>query len=141
MGAEVKRKAQAQRAQRRQVMGHKGGSKKQKQPSIASNSVPSISTARLVYLWSWGPIVGPVNGLRSVKLDGTPIMAEDGTVNYPGVKWQFRSGELHQDRLEGVSESSNEIQVGQELRTTAPWVYSISNPVIDAVRVRFSWPV
>ncbi|WP_414535134.1 host specificity protein J [Pseudomonas sp. CAM1A] len=141
MGAEVKRKTQAPQVQRRQVMGHKGGSKKQKQPSIASNSVPSISTARLVYLWSWGPIVGPVNGLRSVKLDGTPIMATDGTINYPGVKWQFRSGELHQDRLEGVSESSNEIQVGQELRTTAPWVYSISNPVIDAVRVRFSWPV
>lgn len=141
MGAEVKRKAQAPRAQRRKVMGHKGGSKKQKQPSIASNSVPSISTARLVYLWSWGPIVGPMDGLRSVKLDGTPIMAADGTINYPGVKWQFRSGELHQDRLDGVTESSNEIQVGQELRTTAPWVYSISNPVIDAVRVRFSWPV
>lgn len=141
MGAEVSRKATAKRSPRRQVVGHKGGSKKPKQPSIASNSVPSISTARLVYLWSWGPIVGPVNGLRSVKLDGTPIMAEDGTINYPGVKWQFRSGELHQERLAGVTESSNEIQVGQELRTTAPWVHSINNPVIDAVRVRFSWPV
>nr|WP_156356707.1 phage tail protein [Pseudomonas sp. NBRC 111142] len=129
------------KAQRRQVVGHKGGAKKQKQPSIASNSVPSISTARLLYLWSWGPIVGPVNGLRSVKLDGTPIVADDGTVNYPGVKWQFRSGELHQDRLEGVTESSNDIQVAQELRTTAPWVYSINNPVIDAARVRFGWAV
>lgn len=141
MGAEVKRRARTAQAQRRQVVGHKGGAKKQKQPSIASNSVPSISTARLVYLWSWGPIVGPVNGLRSVKLDGTPIIAEDGTINYPGVKWQFRSGELHQDRLEGVTESSNEIRVGLELRSTAPWVYSINNAVIDAVRVRFSWPV
>lgn len=141
MGAEVKRRARMPKAQRRQVVGHKGGAKKQKQPSIASNSVPSISTARLLYLWSWGPIVGPVNGLRSVKLDGTPLVAEDGTVNYPGVKWQFRSGELHQDRLEGVTESSNEIQVAQELRTTAPWVYSINNPVIDAARVRFGWAV
>ncbi|WP_054925856.1 phage tail protein [Pseudomonas sp. NBRC 111142] len=141
MGAEVKRRARMPKAQRRQVVGHKGGAKKQKQPSIASNSVPSISTARLLYLWSWGPIVGPVNGLRSVKLDGTPIVADDGTVNYPGVKWQFRSGELHQDRLEGVTESSNDIQVAQELRTTAPWVYSINNPVIDAARVRFGWAV
>lgn len=141
MGAEVKRKAPAKQAKPRQVVGHKGGAKKPKQPSIASNSVPSISTARLVYLWSWGPIVGPVDGLRSVKLDGTPIMAADGSINYPGVKWQFRSGELHQDRLEGVTESSNEIQVSQELRSTTPWVYSINNPVIDAVRVRFSWPV
>ncbi len=140
MAAKVDRKADARPA-RRQVAGRKGGSSKPKQPSIASNSVPSISTARMVYLWSWGPIVGPVSGLRSVKLDGTPIQAEDGTINYPGVKWQFRSGELNQERLTGVSESSNEISVSQELRSTTPWVYSINNAMIDAVRVRFSWPV
>jgi len=125
---------------RQSVMGAKGGQAKQKQPSIASNSVPSIATARIVYLWSWGPIVGPVDGLRSVRLDGTPIQAQDGTINYPGVKWQFRSGELNQPRLEGVSESSNEIAVGQELLTTAPWLHTINNAMIDAVRLRLSWP-
>lgn len=140
MGAAVKRKPPRDRAGRRQVMGHKGGAKKQKQPSIASNSTPSIATARMVYLWSWGPIVGPVDGLRSVKLDGTPIVAADGTVNYPGVKWQFRSGELHQDRLDGVSESSNEIDVQQELLTTAPYLHTVSNSMVDAVRVRLAWP-
>ncbi|MGI9633904.1 hypothetical protein, partial [Pseudomonas fulva] len=76
---------QSRAARKRQVVGSKGGEKKQKQPSIASNSVPSIAVARLLYLWSWGPIVGPVNGLRSVKLDGTQVMADDGTMNYPGV--------------------------------------------------------
>ncbi|MDD1977111.1 TipJ family phage tail tip protein [Pseudomonas tussilaginis] len=141
MGAAVKRKPRrATGRKRRQVVGSKGGAKKQKQPSIASNSVPSIATARMVYLWSWGPIVGPVNGLRSIKLDGTPIMAEDGTLNYPGVKWQFRSGELNQDRLQGVSESSNEIDVGQELKSTTPWVYTVSRDMADAVRLRFGWP-
>ncbi|MEG0632191.1 MAG: DUF1983 domain-containing protein [Pseudomonas sp.] len=125
---------------RRAVSGAKGGQSKPKQPSIASNSVPSLATARLVYIWSWGPIVGPVDGLRSVRLDGTPIQAQDGTINYPGVKWQFRSGELHQERLAGVTESSNEIAVGQELRTSTPWLYSINNSMIDAARVRLSWP-
>ncbi len=132
MGA-VARKARA-------VSGAKGGQSKPKQPSIASNSVPSLATARLVYIWSWGPIVGPVDGLRSVRLDGTPIQAQDGTINYPGVKWQFRSGELNQERLAGVTESSNEIAVGQELRTTTPWLHSINNSMIDAARVRLSWP-
>ncbi|WP_336334615.1 phage tail protein [Pseudomonas putida] len=127
-------------AKRRQVIGSKGGSSKQKQPSIASNSVPSIATVRMVYLWSWGPIVGPVNDLRSVKLDGTPVRAEDGTVNYPGVKWQFRSGELNQERMTGISESSNEIAVGQQLLSTTPYVYTITNSMLDAVRLRFSWP-
>jgi predicted phage tail protein len=125
---------------KRDVGGSKGGESKPKQPSIASNSTGSIATARIVYLWSWGPIVGPVDGLRSVKLDGTPLVASDGTVNYPGVKWQFRNGELNQARLEGIAESSNEVDVSQLLLTTAPWLRTINNPVLDAVRIRFSWP-
>ncbi|MDD1150414.1 DUF1983 domain-containing protein [Pseudomonas sp. TNT2022 ID357] len=133
--------AAAKKARRGTVAGSKGGkAPKQKQPSIASNSVPSIATARIVYLWSWGPIVGPVDGLKSVKLDGTPIQAEDGSFNFPGVKWQFRPGELNQDRLVGISESSNEIAVRQELLSNTPWLHSITNPVVDAVRVRLSWP-
>jgi predicted phage tail protein len=124
----------------RPVQGGKGGESKPKQPSIASNSTPSIATARIIYLWSWGPIVGPVNGLRSVKLDGTPLVAEDGTVNYPGVKWQFRNGELNQERLDGIAESSNEIDVNQTLLSTTPWLHTITNAVIDAVRIRFAWP-
>ncbi|MEC4024529.1 DUF1983 domain-containing protein [Pseudomonas fulva] len=141
MGQTLKRAPRrATAASKRQVVGSKGGSAKQKQPSIASNGVPSIATVRMLYLWSWGPIVGPVNDLRSVKLDGTPVMAEDGTLNYPGVKWQFRSGELNQERMTGISESSNEIAVGQQLLSSAPYVHSITNSMLDAVRLRFSWP-
>ncbi|MCO5364816.1 TipJ family phage tail tip protein [Pseudomonas alliivorans] len=124
----------------RSIRGSKGGEAKQKQPTIATNGTASIATARIVYLWSWGPIVGPVNGLRSVKLDGTPLVAEDGTVNFPGVKWQFRNGELNQSRLEGIAESSNEVDVNQQLLSTTPYLRTITNPVLDAVRVRFSWP-
>ncbi|MGI1005580.1 host specificity protein J [Pseudomonas aeruginosa] len=118
----------------------RGGSSKPKQPHIAQNGVASLSTARILYLLSWGPIVGPVNGLKSIKLDGTPIQAEDGTLNYPDVKWQFRPGELNQERLEGVAESSNEIAVGQTLLSTQPYIYTVTNATADAVRVRLSWP-
>lgn len=122
------------------VQGSKGGAKKPKAPTIASNSTPSLSTVKIVYIWSWGPIEGPVGGLRGIKLDGTPIVAENGSVNYPGVKFQFRNGELNQDRLEGLAESSNEIAVGQALLSSAPYLYSINTPIVDAVRVRLSWP-
>ncbi|EPS2474704.1 TPA: phage tail protein [Pseudomonas aeruginosa] len=122
------------------LRGSKGGSSKPKQPHIAQNGVASLSTARIVYLLSWGPIVGPVNGLKSIKLDGTPIQAEDGTLNYPDVKWQFRPGELNQERLEGVAESSNEIAVGQTLLSTQHYIYTVTNATADAVRVRLSWP-
>lgn len=140
MSAVAKKARRAAPRERRAVIGSKGGQAKQKQPSIASNSVPSISTARILYLWSWGPIVGPVDGLRSVKLNGTAIQAPDGTINYPSAKWQFRSGELNQDRLEGIQESSNEIDVKKELVFGTPWLHTITNSMIDAVRIRLSWP-
>ena len=140
MSAVAKKPRHVAPRKRRAVIGSKGGQAKQKQPSIASNSVPSISTARITYLWSWGPIVGPVDGLRSVKLNGTPVQAPDGTINYPSVKWQFRSGELNQPRLEGIAESSNEIDVKTELVYGTPWLHTITNSVIDAVRLRLSWP-
>ena len=140
MSAVTKKAVRTAPRKRRSVAGSKGGESKQKQPVIASNSVPSLSTARIVYLWSWGPIVGPVNGLRSIRLNGTQVQADDGTLNYPGVKWQFRSGELNQERLEGIAESSNEIDVKKELLSTTPWLRTISNSVTDAVRIRFSWP-
>lgn len=130
----------AKEALPKQVRGSKGGSTKPKTPTIASNSTPSLSTVKIVYLWSWGPIEGPVEGLRSIKLDGTPIVGENGTVNYPGVKWQFRNGELNQNRLEGLAESSNEIAVGQTLLSTSPYLYTVNTPIVDAVRVRLSWP-
>ncbi|HEY0289888.1 MAG TPA: phage tail protein, partial [Pseudomonas sp.] len=140
MSAVAKKTHRTALKKRRLVAGGKGGEAKQKQPSIATNGVPSLATARILYMWSWGPIVGPVNGLNSVELDGTPVVAADGTVNYPGVKWQFRSGELNQERLDGNTESSNEISVSQELLSTAPWLYTITNTVADAIRIRFSWP-
>ncbi|TFF09662.1 DUF1983 domain-containing protein [Pseudomonas sp. BCA14] len=140
MSAVEKKARRAAPRKRRAVIGSKGGQAKQKQPSIASNSVPSISTARITYLWSWGPIVGPVDGLRSVKLNGTAIQAPDGTINYPSAKWQFRNGELNQQRLEGIQESSNEIDVKKELVFGTPWLHSITNSMIDAVRIRLSWP-
>ncbi|WP_138761598.1 phage tail protein [Pseudomonas lactis] len=141
MSAVAKKTSRAAARTRRSVIGSKGGQAKEKKPSIAQNSVPSISTARILYMWSWGPIVGPVDGLRSIKLDGTPIQGPDGTLNYPGVKWQFRNGELNQARLDGNTESSNEIDVKQELIFGTPWLHSITNPVLDAVRLRLSWPV
>ena len=140
MSAVAKKAPRAITPKRRAVIGSKGGQAKEKKPSIAQNSVPSISTARIVYMWSWGPIVGPVDGLRSVKLDGTPIQGEDGTLNYPSVKWQFRSGELNQERLEGITEASNEIDVKQELIFGTPWLHTVTNQVADAIRLRLSWP-
>ncbi|WP_337058279.1 host specificity protein J [Pseudomonas sp. USHLN015] len=120
--------------------GAKGGKKKQRHPSIARDSTPSTAVAKLLYIYSWGEIVGPVDGLRSVMIDGTPVMAEDGSLNYPDVKWQFRPGALHQEPLEGFPEVNNELGVGVELRSGTPWVRAVTTPELSAIRLRLSWP-
>ena len=66
------------------VSGAKGGESTPREPYKAPDSALSISYANLLYFLSEGPIVGPVNGLESVKLDGTPMRAPDGGENFPG---------------------------------------------------------
>lgn len=65
------------------VAGAKAGNKNPRRPSIASDSTPSLATAKLLFAYSWGEIVGPVEGLKSIKLDGTPLEAADGSLNFP----------------------------------------------------------
>lgn len=122
------------------VSGAKAGNKKPSRPSIVGDSTPSLATAKLLFAYSWGEIVGPVDGLKSIKLDGTPIEAADGTLNFPRTQWQFRPGTLDQERLVGFPEINNEIAIGVELRSDTPWVRSLTTAQIDAVRIRLSWP-
>ncbi len=77
------------RHQAARVFGAKGGESKPRQPYKAPDSALSISHANLLYFLSEGPIVGPVNGPESVKLDGTPMRAPDGGENFPGASSDF----------------------------------------------------
>lgn len=65
------------------VVGYKKGGGG-RAPIEASDTARSISYARVLDILSEGDIEGPVNGLKSVLLDGTPLAADDGTINFPG---------------------------------------------------------
>ena len=124
------------------VSGAKGGQSKPRQPYKAPDSALSISHANLLYFLSEGPIVGPVNGLESVKLDGTPMRGPDGGENFPGASWDFRPGTVDQDHIPGFPVVENEITQGfpVELRSDAPWTRAITDPQLSAVRIRLAWP-
>ena len=124
------------------VSGAKGGESKPREPYKAPDSALSISHANLLYFLSEGPIVGPVNGLESVKLDGTPMRAPDGGENFPGASWDFRPGTVDQDHISGFPAVENEITQGFpiELRSDAAWTRAITDPQLSAVRIRLSWP-
>ncbi len=121
------------------LTGRKGGSSKPKQPSIARDSLQSVATAKLLLAVGEGEFAeGPSD--QDVYLDNTPLMDASGNVNFPNVKWEWRSGSVDQDYIPGIPSVENETTVNVELRSDTPWVRSVTNTQLSAVRLRFAWP-
>lgn len=121
------------------IQGAKSGEKKQRQPVIQSDNLQSIAQCKMLYAVGEGEVFGLVDGLRSVKLDGTPLMSANGSLNFQDVQFDFRSGTVEQEHIAGFPEINNETSVNIELRSDNPFIRAINNIDIDAVRIRFSW--
>lgn len=124
------------------IRGGKGGQSKPRPPYKAPDSALSIATAKMLYIISEGEITGPVDDARSIKLDGTPLIAPDGSEAFPGTTWEFRSGSVDQEHIAGFPAAEYEQSTGLpvELRSDTPWTRAITNRDLSAVRVRLSWP-
>ncbi|APG04964.1 hypothetical protein BJI69_14390 [Luteibacter rhizovicinus DSM 16549] len=114
------------------IIGAKGGSAA-RTPVEAPDTLRSISYFQIEDALSEGEIVGLVNGLQSVKLDGTPVANADGTLNFTGVSVQFRSGTQDQSYVPGYGSVKNEIAISTELKSITPWVRSVDNIELSAV--------
>lgn len=99
------------------------------------DSLHSTSYARIVDLLSEGEIVGPVDGLKSVYFDETPVLSSDGTANFSGYDIQFRSGTQDQDPVSGFPASESTTSVGVEFKASTPWSHTFTNSELDAVRI------
>lgn len=77
---------------------------------------------------------------KNTYLDGTVIQNADGTENFPGVRLDFRPGTQSQTYIPGMPNVENEITVNTELKSDTPWVRSIANIQLSAVRLRFGFP-
>ncbi len=51
---------------------------------------------------SEGPVEGPVDGLKSVLLNSTPVLDSEGNTNIFGVTVVFRAGEQERDSAGGI---------------------------------------
>lgn len=124
------------------VLGSKGGEAKPYTPYKAPDSALSVATVKLLYALSEGPIVGPVDGLRSIKLNGTPLISPDGSENFPGTIWDFRPGTVDQEHIAGFPAIENEASQGLpvELKSDNAWTHAITDQQLSAVRIRLSWP-
>jgi predicted phage tail protein len=120
--------------------GGKGGGGSARVAQEAPDSLRSKAYARVVDLVCEGEIEGLVGGLKSVYLDDTPIQNSDGSYNFTGVTLEARTGTQQQSYIPGFSSVENEVSVGVECKYGQPVVRSITDPDVDAVRVKVSIP-
>ncbi|MGO1172667.1 MAG: host specificity protein J, partial [Serratia liquefaciens] len=120
------------------ITGSKGGSNNTTTPTESPDSLQSTSYAKILLALGEGEWEGGLDG-TNIFLDGTPVIAADGTQNFPGVRWEFRPGTPDQEYIQGMPDVENEITVGTELTSQIPWVRSLTNTQLSAFRLRFSW--
>lgn len=121
------------------IQGAKGGSSKPRTPVEQKDSLLAESTAKLLLAISEGEIAGGLDD-TCIFLDDTPIGNADGSKNFDGVTWEFRSGSEHQEYIQGIPSVDNEIAVGMELKDDQPYVRTVNNTQLSAIRIRLSAP-
>ena len=126
-------------AQQLDIYGAKGGSDKPKTPTEAPDSLRSVAVAKILIAIGEGEFAGNPTA-QDIFLDNTPLQDPQGNMNFPNVKWEFRSGSVEQSYIQGIPSIENETSLGIELRSGTPWVRAISNTELSAVRLRFAWP-
>lgn len=125
-------------AQKIDIHGQKGGSSKPKSPTEASDSLRSTNLAKLLIAVGEGEFDETPTDY-DIYLDNTPIRDASGNYNFPNVKWDWRPGSVDQSYIPGIPSVENETSLNVELRSGSPWVRSITNIQLSAVRVRFAW--
>ncbi|WP_302463554.1 host specificity protein J [Hafnia paralvei] len=122
-----------------EIKGHKGGGGGGHTPVESPDSIQSMAIAKILLALGEGEWAGGLDG-TNIYLDGTPLTNEDGSSNFEGVSWEFRPGTQSQEYIKGVPAVENEITIGTELKSSAPWVRAVNNTQLSAVRLRFGWP-
>ncbi|QJI11934.1 phage tail protein [Pseudomonas sp. ADAK22] len=121
------------------IHGAKGGEEKPKMPTEAPDSLRSVAIAKILIAVGEGEFEGTPTA-KDIYLDNTPLQDPQGNMNFPNVKWEWRTGAVDQSYIQGIPSVENETTISTELRSGTPWVRAITNTQLSAVRVRFAWP-
>lgn len=115
-------------------------------PKAASKSDTSytaafIETAMRMYAISEGPCEGLVGGWQGIKLDGTPVLASDGTTwNFTGISAALVNGTQAQPWIPGFPDVETETAAGGEIKHDQPQYITVNDLSVGAVRLRITFP-
>ncbi len=121
------------------IQGRKGGGGNAQSPKESPDSLHSVATAKILLALGEGECAGGLTD-KDIYLDGTPVRAQDGTLNFPGVTWEYRPGTQAQEYIQGIPSVENEISINTPLKQTQPWTRAISNTQLSALRIRLGLP-
>ena len=113
------------------------GSSKGHTPREAKDNLKSTQLLSVIDAISEGPVEGPVDGLKSVLLNSTPVLDTEGNTNISGVTVVFRAGEQEQTPPEGFESSGSETVLGTEVKYDTPITQTITSANIDRLRFTF----
>ncbi|MED9310977.1 host specificity protein J [Escherichia coli] len=106
-------------------------------PREAKDNLKSTQLLSVIDAISEGPIEGPVDGMKSVLLNSTPVLDSEGKANFSGVTVVFRAGEQEQTPPEGFESSGSETVLGTEVKYDTPITRTITSANIDRLRFTF----
>lgn len=121
------------------IKGRKGGSSSSRTPTEQPDDLQSVAKAKILLALGEGEFAGGLTA-RDIYLDGTALENADGSQNFSGVAWEFRSGTQAQKYIQGIPGTENEINVGTEVSSTTAWTRTFTNTQLSAVRLRLKWP-
>lgn len=121
------------------IKSRKGGSSSSRTPSEQPDDLQSVAKAKILLALGEGEFAGSLTA-RDIYPDGTALENEDGSQNFSGVAWEFRSVTQAQKYIQGIPGTGNEINVGSEISSTTAWTRTFTNTQLSAVRLRLKWP-
>ncbi|EQA1582471.1 host specificity protein J [Enterobacter hormaechei] len=121
------------------ITGQKGGSSSSRTPTEQPDDLQSVAKAKILVALGEGEFAGQLTG-KDIYLDGTALENADGSQNFSGVTWEFRSGTQAQKYIQGIPGTENEISVGTEVSSATAWTRTFTNTQLSAVRLRLKWP-
>ncbi|MGM8762046.1 host specificity protein J [Enterobacter asburiae] len=121
------------------IKGRKGGSSSSRTPTEQPDDLQSVAKAKILLALGEGEFAGGLTA-RDIYLDGTALENADGSQNFSGVAWEFRSGTQAQKYIQGIPGTENEINVGSEVSSSTAWTRTFTNTQLSAVRLRLEWP-